>query len=461
MLLNSTALAALALAAPTPVMGDDVAVSAGTIHLVDQGRVLTGGGTILVRDGRIVTVGNDVALPPGITRVDYGPDAVIVPGFVAADSSLADGAPAPRTVAPELDAIDGFDFYASLTSAVASGVTSAYVTPARDRLIAGRGAVISLGSGDPAERVLGAGLTIHGAISAEARSTPGYWEPPIPATSDVGLGVPENQLPRTTMGAILALDQLLAGVDAGEELDAFGPTAVASLKSLMDGGAAWRITAVEEHEIRALVEFADEHDLRLIVDGAHYAGDLGQELAGVGAHVIYESPFAPSGGGGDQGQLVTLGNGMTVLIGGGSGGSGGDDVGDAEMPDLDVPARLAASGVPIAITPARGSSLRDLRFAASLASRGGLDPATALAAITIEPARMYGVADQIGSIAPGKRADFVVMNGSPLEPGASVRATWIGGEKAWSPNSGDHAMTVVSVDELHLGDGRVHEPGEI
>ena len=115
MLLNSTALAALALAAPTPAMGDDVAVSAGTIHLVDQGRVLTGGGTILVRDGRIVTVGNDVALPPGITRVDYGPDAVIVPGFVAADSSLADGAPAPRTVAPELDAIDGFDFYASLT----------------------------------------------------------------------------------------------------------------------------------------------------------------------------------------------------------------------------------------------------------------------------------------------------------------------------------------------------------
>ncbi|MEO0650403.1 MAG: hypothetical protein AAFZ65_06980, partial [Planctomycetota bacterium] len=293
--LTALAFGAVASTASTSVASDTLVVKAGTIHLVEDGRVVEDG-AILIRNGRVAAVGTDLDTPPGVTVVDYGPYATIVPGFVAADSSLADGAAPERTAAPELDAIDGFDFYASHTSALAAGVTSVYVTPARDRLIAGRGAVISLGQGDPSERILRAGATIHGAISAEARSTPGYWEPPIPATSDVGLGVPQNQLPRSTMGAIMALGELLDGVEAGAELDAYGPVAVASLSELIEGGAAWRVTAVEEHEIRALIEFASERNLKLIVDGAHGAGDLADELAAIGASVVFEVPFeAPTG----------------------------------------------------------------------------------------------------------------------------------------------------------------------
>lgn len=463
MLLQSTTLAALALIGPTATpasaTNDTFAVRAGTIYLVESDQVLTGGATLLVSDGRIVGIGEDVEVPRGATVIDYGPDAVIVPGFVAADSGLAVGPAAPRTAAPELSAVDGFDFYSSFTSALSAGVTSAYITPARDRLIAGRGAVVSLGDGAPEDRVLRDGATIHGAISAEARSTPGYWEPPVPATSDVGIGVPENQLPRTTMGAVLALRQLLDGVAAGEELDAYGPVAIAALSELLAGGAVWRMTAVEEREVRALVQLARERGMQLIVDGAHYAGELGEELASVGASVVYEVPVsAPSGGGGDDNVFV-LPDGRVIRIG----GSGGEDVNtdDAKRPDLDVPARLVAAGVPVAITPARGSSLRDIRFAAAIAGRGGLDATAALRAITIVPAMIYGVDGEIGSLAVGKRADFVVLNGAPLDPGSSIHATWVGGEQAWSAPTGDATVTVISVDELHLGDGRVLEPGEV
>ena len=49
-------------------------------------------------------------------------------------------------------------------------------------------------------RTLNSSAAIHGAIDASARNAPGYWEPPIPATVDVGIGYAKPQLPRTTMG---------------------------------------------------------------------------------------------------------------------------------------------------------------------------------------------------------------------------------------------------------------------
>jgi len=72
--------------AVAPAEGGYIALQAGTIHIVEQGQVIEGGGTILVLDGKIVAAGKDVQVPASARVVDYGPDAVIVPGFVAADS---------------------------------------------------------------------------------------------------------------------------------------------------------------------------------------------------------------------------------------------------------------------------------------------------------------------------------------------------------------------------------------
>ena len=179
--------------APAPAQAGLVAVRAGTIHLVEDGEVLEGGATVLLRDGVIVAVGADLDVPAGVQVVDYGADAVIVPGFVAASSPLALGPGAPRTAEPELSALASFDFYASYASDIASGVTSAYINPAKDRLIAGQGAVVKLAGEDPARRVLATTAALHGSISADARRVPGFWEPPIPATVDVGLGLEEAQ----------------------------------------------------------------------------------------------------------------------------------------------------------------------------------------------------------------------------------------------------------------------------
>jgi imidazolonepropionase-like amidohydrolase len=80
------------------------------------------------------------------------------------------------------------------------------------------------------------------------------------------------------------------------------------------------------------------------------------------------------------------------------------------------PGRLATAGVTIAITTDHPVvPINFLVHQASLSVKEGLDAATALRAVTINPARILGVADRIGSLEPGKDADLVIWSGDPLD----------------------------------------------
>jgi len=80
------------------------------------------------------------------------------------------------------------------------------------------------------------------------------------------------------------------------------------------------------------------------------------------------------------------------------------------------PGRLAAAGVTIAITTDHPVvPINFLIHQASLAVKEGLDSETALRAITINPARIIGVAGRLGSLEPGKDADLVIWSGDPLD----------------------------------------------
>jgi imidazolonepropionase-like amidohydrolase len=415
-----------------------VAIQAGRIHLVEGGQIIEGGGTIVIEDGRIIAIGKDIAVPPGARVVDYGADAVIVPGLIAADSPYGASRPSERTADPALLAIDNFDPYTTFTSALGEGVTSAYLAPARGRLIAGQGAVVKL-AGKPGQedrRVLSASATIHGAVSAEARNTPGYWRPPVPATVDVGLGMEQAQLPRSLMGAIVALRELLALAQGAPDKNEYGPEAGPVLRELMSARKPWRLAATDRAEISAVVDFFRENGLPLVIDGADEAGPLANEIARAGASVIVDAPFIPNTAGHNFGKAR-----------------------DAQWPVFDTAAALERAKVKFAIAPANPVAATDLRFAAQIASRGGLSREAALRAITLSPAEILGVADRVGSLKVGKDADFVVFNGHPLEGTSSVRATWIDGDVVFKAY--ERSATVLEIGELHVGDGTVIAPAEI
>lgn len=471
-------LVALSLAAGGPVFAADghaFAIRAGTVHLVDGDVVLSGGATILVRDGRIEAVGADIEVPADAEWIDYGPDAVVVPGLIASNSLYGIGMPSQRTADFGVRAVDNVDPFGlrsepgstrpgrAALEDVAAGVTAVYVQPSVVRLIAGQGAVIKLAVDATGDFVVHTPAAIHGSIAEEARGTPGYWKPPIPATADVGLGKQQRQLPQTAMGAVVALRELATILGGGPDVGEYGPSVVADGRALWSQRVPWRIAAEDVNEIRALLALAAELRLPLVIDGGREADKLAAELAGANVPVIFEV----------DGPIFNVGRDF-----------GRDE--EVAWPRYDVCSTLAEKGVRLAITPSINMRPRNIRFAASLASRGGLSDAAALRAITLGPAEILGVSQRLGSIAPGKDADLCVLNGAPMAATSSVLATWISGRQVWN-SARDTAIdaeararaagkfgadaaraasvlpgpVVLEVEHLHLGDGHVLSPGQV
>lgn len=95
---------------------------------------------------------------------------------------------------------------------------------------------------------------------------------------------------------------------------------------------------------------------------------------------------------------------------------------------LDNAALLIKAKVKVAFTVADTHNLRRLRFAAGNAVAHGVTREAALAAITRNPAEIWGVGDELGSIVPGKVADLVIWDGDPMEFATSVQKVIINGK---------------------------------
>ncbi len=95
---------------------------------------------------------------------------------------------------------------------------------------------------------------------------------------------------------------------------------------------------------------------------------------------------------------------------------------------LRTPGRIAAGGHRVAFhSGGPGVPPGTLRMTAALAVRNGFPAESALAAITSIPAEMAGIGDRVGSIAPGKAADLVVLSGEPLDLSSRVLDVYVGG----------------------------------
>ncbi|MBC8068963.1 MAG: amidohydrolase family protein, partial [Deltaproteobacteria bacterium] len=95
---------------------------------------------------------------------------------------------------------------------------------------------------------------------------------------------------------------------------------------------------------------------------------------------------------------------------------------------IDNAALLAAAGVEVGIAVLGDAhNARNVTQEAGLAISYGLDPELALTAITLVPARAYGMDAHYGSIAAGKVANLVVWDGDPFELSQRPSAVWIRG----------------------------------
>jgi len=93
-----------------------------------------------------------------------------------------------------------------------------------------------------------------------------------------------------------------------------------------------------------------------------------------------------------------------------------------------LPAQLYKRGVKIVFASYSAHNVRNLPDAAGFATAFGLPYDEALKAITLNPAEVWGVADQLGSIDAGKTANIVVANGDPLDVKTDIKQVYIQGQ---------------------------------
>lgn len=101
--------------------------------------------------------------------------------------------------------------------------------------------------------------------------------------------------------------------------------------------------------------------------------------------------------------------------------------------DFATVAALDAAGVCVAhMTDHPIVPVGYLAVQAGLSVRAGMKPERALRTITTHAARILGLEDEIGRLAPGMAADLAIFTGPPLDIASRVHATWIDGERVYA-----------------------------
>lgn len=98
------------------------------------------------------------------------------------------------------------------------------------------------------------------------------------------------------------------------------------------------------------------------------------------------------------------------------------------------PSELFTAGIPFAFSSFGTAFSRRLPQYAGAAVAYGLPHGEALKAVTSNAAQFFGLADQLGTIEPGKLANIIVTNGDPLEIQTEVRFLFIKGQLTSTEN---------------------------
>lgn len=93
------------------------------------------------------------------------------------------------------------------------------------------------------------------------------------------------------------------------------------------------------------------------------------------------------------------------------------------------PARLASAGVRFAITTSDLEKTSDFLPAVRQAVKRGLSKEQALAALTTVPAELMGLEDRMGTVAVGKLANLIVVDGELFDKDAKILETWVAGRR--------------------------------
>ncbi len=374
-------------------------------------------GTIILRDGKIAAVGVTVDVPAGAQVID-AKGLQVYPGIF--DSITQMGLREIGAVSATVDSTETGNYNPDVVAATAVSPSSEHIPVTRAAgitevlAVPGSGGFDSGGSsnviGGQASAIHLSGWAIDEMLIKKSAAMVLHWpeietqtfdfatfsrkeKPYSEAKQEYDKQVNEltDWLERARHYSQVMEKSSPAKYDRDLKLEALVPVVRGKLPVL--------VFADRSREIRNAVEFCDKQKLRMILAGGAEAYKVKDLLRSKGVPVILRP-------------MLTL----------------PPDEDDPYDRLLSQPAELAAAGVRFAIASFDNSFARRLGQNAANAVAHGLPYEEALKAVTIYPARILGLDDQIGTIEQGKLANIIVTNGDPLELTTDVKYLFIRGQ---------------------------------
>jgi imidazolonepropionase-like amidohydrolase len=386
-------------AAPVEGSPDRLAVLAGRVHTVSHGALTDG--VVLIEKGKIKAVGprDKVEVPPGTPVLTA---AVVTPGLIDAHTAVGlsgasntgadqdqDEASDPNQA--DLRVLDGFNPHEPLLEYLCrQGVTVVHAVPGRVNVIAGQTGVFRT-HGRTADAMT---LRFPAGLLVNLGEAPKHTYP--------------NRQPTTRMGtaalvrAAFTQAQNHARKKAGK--DDKKPAANPKLDALalaLEGKVPVIFAAHRGDDLATALRLAREFHLKPRLDLATEGYLMADALQSEGVPVVVHPTMQRAAG-----SMETYHS------------------------QLCNAAVLAGRGVPLAIGTgfeAYVPKTRVLRHEAAMAMVYGLGPERALAAITLDAARILGIDGERGSLDPGKAADLVLYDGDCFEHTTQVTHTLLDG----------------------------------
>ena len=388
-----------------------VAIRGGKLVTITKGDIDKG--VILIKEGKIAAIGKDIAIPEGAKVID-AEGCIVLPGLIDSFTNLGtveaegisgskDYDEATSPITPHMRVIDALNPESKLLSvARMSGVTAALSAPGEGNLLTGQSALIRLTGNSVEEMVVKFPVAVHGSMGEAPKLRYGG----------------KGQAPSTRMGIAALLRQTF--IDAQDYLDKLtsyeeklkeyqqqekegkadpakkpAPPAVdfklQSLIPIIKGELPLIVRANRMDDILTALRIAEEFKLKIILNHGADAHKVAAQLAAGNIPVIV-GPLTPYR--------------QTV---------------ETSQATYENAAILNKAGVKIAFQTGSVNNVKSLLYEAGLAVAHGLPYDQALRALTINPAEMFGVADELGSLEVGKWADVVIFEGDPLNPQTHIK----------------------------------------
>jgi imidazolonepropionase-like amidohydrolase len=396
---------------PEKQSGEVIALRGGKILTVSHGVIENG--VLVMQNGKITAVGGaSTAIPRDAKLIDVA-GMTVYPGLIDAETRLGltevqadratdDTLEPSDEIMPHMHVSDAFHAETALIPvARINGITNAVVAPAIGDTLPGQDAFIQLAGRSADEMLLARDIALPLNFTGRQRRNESLATAKFPQTR-MGMAAQLRQ-------AFIDAQDYEAKLAAWEKKKAADPDKAGAspkrdlkleaLLPYLHGQKPMVLAAEEANDLETVLDIAKEYHLKVILNHLSHSSEVLDRVAASGFPVIvgpiYEQP--------------------------------------KEWERYDavyrLPAEMVKRGIKIAFATYDSHRVRDLPYAAGYAVAFGLPADQALKAVTLNPAQMFGMDKDLGSLDVGKIANVVVANGDPLDVKTDVKRVFIAGQE--------------------------------